>query len=101
VERVGGRSESSNRASSICRRAICPLSSSSRPFQSGMDVQRVFNASKFDKFEVAIVNAVRSKRRCMKCGTGTINARTQCRTLNASKENRRSDEVKKNSSPSK
>jgi len=41
---VGGRS-SINRASSICRRAICPLSSSSRAFHSGIDVQRVLRAS--------------------------------------------------------
>ena len=43
-ERVVGRS-SSNRASSICRRDIWPLSSSRRLFQSGTDVQRVFRAS--------------------------------------------------------
>jgi len=55
IERVGGRSCSSNRASSICRRAICPLSSSRRVFQSGMDAQRLFNSSRVEKFEVAIV----------------------------------------------
>lgn len=52
-DRVGGRSFSVNRASSICLRAIWLLSSSNRVFQSGMDVQRVWRASKVEK--VAIV----------------------------------------------
>ena len=43
-ERVVDRS-SANRASSICRRDIWPLSSSRRVFQSGTDVQRAFRAS--------------------------------------------------------
>ena len=54
-ERVVGRC-SSNRASSICRRDIWPLSSSRRVFQSGTDLQRVFRASLVEY--VAIVDVV-------------------------------------------
>jgi len=51
---VGGRSLSVRRASSTCRKAICPLSSSSLEFHSGIDVHRVLKASTIEK--VAILN---------------------------------------------
>jgi len=56
-DRVGGRSFSVNRASSICRLAICPLSSSRRAFQSGIDLHSVLRASNVEKV-VAIVRGV-------------------------------------------
>lgn len=56
IERVGGRSASSSRASSIWRMAICPLSSSSRACHWGTDLQRVVNASRVEKVEVAIAS---------------------------------------------
>lgn len=45
IERGAVGRSSSNRASSICRRAIWPSSSSRRLFQLGTDVQRVLRAS--------------------------------------------------------
>lgn len=53
---VGGRS-SINRANSICRRAICPLSSSNLEFQSGMSVQSFVKASLVE-VDAAILYAV-------------------------------------------
>lgn len=58
MERVGGRADSSNRASSIWRRAIWPLSSSRRAFHCGIEVQSVVRASRIEKVEVAIVRSV-------------------------------------------
>lgn len=70
-DRVGGRSCSSNRASSIWRRAIWPLSSSSRLFHSGTDVQRVIKASKVEKLAAAIVlNAEQGSGRAVLCCAG-------------------------------
>lgn len=60
-DRVGGRSLSVSRANSICRRAICPLSSSSLSFHSGTEVQSVSRASIIEKF--AILETVRSAER--------------------------------------
>jgi hypothetical protein len=50
----GGPSFSVNRASSICRLAICPLRSSSWVFHSGTDLHSVLRASNVEKL-VAIV----------------------------------------------
>jgi hypothetical protein len=57
----GGRSFSVNRASSICRLAICPLRSSSRVFHSGTDLHSVLRASNVEKV-VAIVSGVSEVR---------------------------------------
>lgn len=54
-DRVGGRSFSVNRASSIWRSAIWLLSSSSLLFQSGTEVVMVFKASKVEKAEKAAI----------------------------------------------
>jgi hypothetical protein len=56
-DRDGGRSFSVNRASSICRFAICPLRSSRRAIQSGIDVHNVLRASRVEKF-IAMVSGV-------------------------------------------
>lgn len=55
---AGGRSFSVNRASSICRLAICPLSSSRRAFHSGTELQSVPRASKVEKFVAIVVSGV-------------------------------------------
>jgi hypothetical protein len=54
MERVGGRSLSSNRANSICRCAIWLLSLSKLSFHSGIEVDSVLRAWRVDR--VVIVN---------------------------------------------